>query len=322
MAGSIPASVTSDGAAGAAQSRWPAGRARVARTIGSAGGGAGVIITGALFIVAVLAGRIAPADPFLPVALPLSPPSAAHLMGTDDLGRDLLAGVVHGARTSLVVALAVAGLASLIGLVIGAVSGWRGALVDDLLMRLTEFVQVVPRFFLAVVVIALFGPGLDRLVWLLALTSWPLMARVVRAQVLSVKARAFVEAARSLGAPARRILLRDVLPNVLGPVLVVASLNAAGVILLEAGLSFLGLGDPAVVSWGYLANNAQRFLRVAWWMAAFPGAAIALAVLGLNLLGDALNDALEPRRGAHAVTAPRGMSRRSGPALELSTPRS
>jgi peptide/nickel transport system permease protein len=161
-------------------------------------------------------------------------------------------------------------------------------------MRLTEFVQVVPRFFVAVVVIALFGPGLDRLVLLLGLTSWPLIARVVRAEVLSLKTRDFIEAARSLGAPAARILWREILPSVLPVAIVLASVNAGGVILLEAGLSFLGLGDPHVVSWGYLANNAQRFLRVAWWMVLFPGAAIALAVLGFNLVGDALNDALNP----------------------------
>jgi peptide/nickel transport system permease protein len=162
-------------------------------------------------------------------------------------------------------------------------------------MRVTEFIQVVPRFFLAVIVIALFGPGLDRLVLLLALTSWPWIARVVRAEVLSLKQREFVEAARSLGAGRSRVLFREILPNALPPVVVVVSLNAASVILIEAGLSFLGLGDPDVVSLGYLANNAQRFLRVAWWMAAFPGATIALAVLGLNLLGDGLNDVLNPR---------------------------
>jgi peptide/nickel transport system permease protein len=154
---------------------------------------------------------------------------------------------------------------------------------------------VVPRFFLAVIVIALFGPGIDRLVLLLGLTSWPWIARVVRAEVLSLKQREFVEAARSLGAGQSRVLLREVLPNALPPIVVAVSLNAASVILLEAGLSFLGLGDPDVVSLGYLANNAQRFLRIAWWMAAFPGAAIALAVLGLNLLGDGLNDVLNPR---------------------------
>jgi peptide/nickel transport system permease protein len=216
-------------------------------------------------------------------------------MGTDDLGRDLLAGVVHGARTSLMVAFAVTALAGLLGIGIGAVSGWRGGALDDVLMWITEFVQVVPRFFLAVVVIALFGPGVDRLILLLGLTSWPLIARVVRADVLSLRTRQFVEAAHALGARGPRILAREILPSVLPTAIVVASVNAGSVILLEAGLAFLGLGDPDVVSWGYLANNAQRFLRVAWWMVLFPGAAIALAVLGLNLVGDALNDALNPR---------------------------
>ncbi|HUO63847.1 MAG TPA: ABC transporter permease, partial [Terriglobales bacterium] len=202
-------------------------------------------------------------------------------MGTDDLGRDLLAGVAHGTRTSLVVALTVTLLAAAIGIPLGAIAAWRGRLVDDALMRVTEFIQVVPRFFLAVMVIALFGPGLDRLIVLLGFTSWPVIARVARAEVLSLKEREFAEAARALGARPLRILFRVLLPNALPAVVVVASLNAATAILLEAGLSFLGLGDPDVVSLGYLANNAQGFLRVAWWMAAFPGAAIAAAVLGL-----------------------------------------
>lgn len=178
---------------------------------------------------------------------------------------------------------------------IGALSGYTGGLVDDALMRVTEVVQVVPRFSLAVVIIALFGPGVDRLALLLGLTSWPVIARVARAETLSVKSWEFVDAARSLGASTGRIVLRQVLPNALPPTIVVVSLNAASVILLEAGLSFLGLGDPAFVSWGYLINNAQNFLRVAWWLAFFPGATIALAVLGLNLLGDAMNDLLNPR---------------------------
>jgi peptide/nickel transport system permease protein len=261
----------------------------------SAAGGLGIGITGVLIVVAVLASWIAPGDPFAPVGKPLSPPSPAHLMGTDDLGRDLLAGVVHGARTSLVVACAVTALAGLLGICIGAISGWRGAVCDDVLMRITEFVQVMPRFFLAVIVIALFGPGVDRLILLLGLTSWPMIARVVRADVLSLRTRQFVEAAHALGARGPRILAREILPSVFPAAIVVASVNAGSVILLEAGLSFLGLGDPDVVSWGYLANNAQRFIRVAWWMVLFPGAAIALAVLGFNLVGDALNDALNPQ---------------------------
>lgn len=265
------------------------------RIFRSGAGRVGIVLTGGLLAVALLAGRIAPADPFASVGPPLSPPTLAHPMGTDDLGRDLLSGVAHGTRTSLLLALIVSVLTGFIGVMVGALAAWEGGRMDDALMRITEFVQIIPRFFLAVIVIALFGPGLDRLVLLLALTSWPWIARVVRAEVLSLTQREFVEAARSLGAGRSRVLFREVLPNALPPVVVVVSLNAASVILIEAGLSFLGLGDPDVVSLGYLANNAQRFLRVAWWMAAFPGATIALAVLGLNLLGDGLNEVLNPR---------------------------
>jgi peptide/nickel transport system permease protein len=261
------------------------------------GGALGLALTLALVIVALLAGAIAPADPFASVAPPLSAPSRVHVLGTDDLGRDVLAGIVHGARTSLLVVLSVTLLAAVIGVAIGAVAGYHPGSADHVLMRLTELVQVVPRFFLAVLVIALFGPGLDRLVLVLGLTSWPAIARVVRAETLSLARREFVEAAHALGAPAARVLARHVLPNALPAAVVVVSVNAGTVILLEAGLGFIGLGDPHAISWGYLANNAQRFLRVAWWMAVFPGAAIALAVLGLNLLGDGLNELLDPRAG-------------------------
>jgi peptide/nickel transport system permease protein len=260
-----------------------------------AGGAIGFVLTLALMVVALLAGTIAPVDPFASVASPLTPPSRANVLGTDDLGRDLLAGIVHGARTSLLVVLSVTALTSLIGVTIGAIAGYRAGTTDDVLMRLTEFVQVVPRFFLAVVVIALFGPGLDRLVLVLGLTSWPAIARVVRAETLSLGRREFVEAAHALGASTWRVLARHVMPNALPAAIVVVSVNAGTVILTEAGLGFIGLGDPQAISWGYLANNAQRFLRVAWWMALFPGLALALAVLGLNLFGDALNDLLDPR---------------------------
>jgi peptide/nickel transport system permease protein len=258
-------------------------------------GAVGLVLTLGLIALALLAGTLAPADPFASVAQPLSPPSRAHVFGTDDLGRDVLTGVIHGARTSLLVVTSVTALAAILGVAIGALAGYRPGLVDDTLMRVTDFVLIVPRFFLAVVVIALFGSGTDRLILVLGLTSWPAIARVVRAQTLSLVRREFVDAARALGATDTRMLLRHVLPGALPPALVVISINAAGVILLEAGLSFIGLGDPQRMSWGYLANNAQRFLRVAWWIALFPGAAIALAVLGLNLLGDAFNELLDPR---------------------------
>lgn len=252
------------------------------------------MLTLAVLLGAVFADQISPHDPFASVGTPLQPPSLTHPMGTDDLGRDLLSGVLHGTRTSLLIVLVAVTIASAIGVTVGAVSGYRGGLLDDVLMRITEVFQAVPRFFLAIVVIALFGAGLDKLILLLGLTSWTMLARVVRAEVLSMKEREFVEAARSYGASDTRILFKELLPNVLPSAIVVVSLMSASVILLEAALGFLGLGDPDVISLGYLVNNAQRFIRVAWWMSVFPGAAIAGAVLGLNLLGDAVNDLLNP----------------------------
>jgi peptide/nickel transport system permease protein len=254
----------------------------------------GLALTVATLLSGLFAGVIASDDPFRAVAEPLQSPSGRHLMGTDDLGRDLLSAVVHGARTSMLVVVAVCAIASVIGIGVGALSGYRAGLVDDVVMRVTEIFQAVPRFFLALLVVALFGPGLDNLILVLGLTSWPLLARVVRAESLSMRQREFVEAARALGASSTRIVVRHLLPNVLPAALVVISLMASRVILLEASLSFLGLGDPNAMSWGYLANNAQRFLRLAWWMSVFPGAAIALTVLGLNLVSDALNDVLNP----------------------------
>jgi len=177
---------------------------------------------------------------------------------------------------------------------VGAVSGYRGGLLDDVLSRVTEMFQTIPRFFLAILVVGLFGAGLDNLILLLGLTSWPLLARVVRADSLSLKEREFVAAARAAGAGDARILFRHVVPNLLPAAVVVISLTASRVILIEAGLAFLGLGDPNLISWGFLINNAQRFLTVAWWMSVFPGLAIVVAVLGLNLLSDALNDVLNP----------------------------
>lgn len=258
----------------------------------------GAVLTLAAVAVAVGAHVIAPGDPFRLTGPPLLPPGRAYPMGTDDLGRDMFAAVVHGVRTSLLIVAGVTALSTLVGLVVGLTAGYHRGLVDSALMRLTEFVQVVPRFFLAVVAIALFGPGTERLVVLLGLTSWPLLARVVRAETASLRWTEFVLAAQASGAPALRIVLRHLLPNALPPLIVVIVLSASQVVLVEAGLAFLGLGDPELISLGGLAFNAQRFLRIAWWMAAFPGAAIGAVILGLNLLADGLNDALNPRRRA------------------------
>lgn len=247
--------------------------------------------------VAVFADQIAPGDPFDTSAGPaLSPPSRQHLMGTDNLGRDLASGIVHGASTSMTVILAVLTISAVIGISVGAVAGYYGGVVDVLLMRLAEIFQVVPRFFLALLVIAYFGPGIDKLILLLGLTSWPFLARVVRGEALSIMRREFVESARATGASSLRILVRQVIPNLLPVAVVVLTLFASRIILIEAGLAFLGLGDQNRISWGTLANNAQQFLQLAWWMTVFPGLAIALAVVGLNLLGDSVSDALEHRQ--------------------------
>ncbi len=268
----------------------------LARTLRTPGGGVGAAVMLLLVAVGVFAPVLAPTDPFAVDGPPLSAPSSAYLLGTDALGRDLLSGIVYGARTSLILAGGVALVVVVIGATVGLLSGYVGGWLDDALMRGTELIQVLPRFFLALVVIAFFGPGLDRLVLLLGVTSWPLLARVIRAEVFSLRQREFVEAARVHGASRARILLREISPNVLPSAIALLGLIVAQVILIEASLGFLGLGDPNVISWGTLASEAQRFLRVAWWLSLFPGLAILLAVLSLNLFGDALTDALAGRR--------------------------
>jgi len=258
-------------------------------------GRVGVTLTVLVVVSAIVGPVVAPYGPFELAGPPLSPPTGSHLMGTDALGRDLLSGVIHGTRTSLAIGGGVGVLVALIGTAVGAVSGYLGGRVDDVLIRLTEIVQAMPQFFLAIVAIALFEPGVDTLVVVLGLTSWVIFARVVRAEVISLRHREFVEAARAQGASRRRVLFSEILPNVAGVSVVYLALVVAHVILLEASLGFLGLGDPNVASLGQLARQAQEFLRTAWWMALFPGLAIMVVVLGLNLFGDAWNEA-ESRR--------------------------
>ena len=251
---------------------------------------------GTLFVVAlgIAAPRLAPNRPFAIVAPPLAAPSRAFRMGSDALGHDLFSQVIHGARSSLVIAAVVALLVAVIGLVVGLVAGSSRSWIDDLLMRTTEVVQTIPRFFLALLVSAMFGAGTIRLALLLGFTSWPTLARIVRAETQSLVERDFVVAARALGASRRRILTREILPNVVPTTMAYLGLVVAQALLVEAGIGFLGLGDPNTVSWGQLAGEAQRFLRVAWWLPVFPGACIAFTVLSLNLLGDALAEAITP----------------------------
>jgi peptide/nickel transport system permease protein len=217
-------------------------------------------------------------------------------MGTDDLGRDILSGVLWGARVSIAVGLLAALTSTVIGVVIGAAAGFYGRTLDDVLMRVTEFFLVIPRFFLVLVMVALFGNSVWHVILVIGILSWPVTARLVRVEFLSLREKEFVEGSRAVGASDPRIILRHILPNAFPPIVVSGSLQIARAILMEAGLSFLGLGDPNQASWGVMLYNAQRFLRQAWWTAAFPGLAIFFIVMGFNLVGDGLNDALNPRQ--------------------------
>ncbi len=266
------------------------------RPLGLAG-----LVGAVLFVgVAVVGPSLAPADPFALGTGALQPPGRGHWFGTDDLGRDILSGVLYGARVSLLVGLAAAGGAVLIGVGVGAAAGyWRGR-VDEALMRMTEWVLVVPQFLIVLVVAAIFGADLGLVVLVLALVGWPAAARLTRAQFLALGDREFVVAARSLGASDGRIIGRQILPNALPPIVVAGSLQIPAAILAEASLRFLGLADPHVLSWGGMLNQAQNFLQQAWWMPLFPGAAIFLTVLSFNLAGEALNEMLDPRARAAA----------------------
>ena len=256
----------------------------------------------ALSIVAVFLGLalfaplISPYDPFQGGSDALKTPgTAGHLMGTNHIGQDIATQVIYGARVSLAVGVAAALSASLLGTLIGSLAGFFGGWVDGLLMRFSEFFQVLPRFVLALVIVAFFGSGVFKLILVLAILSWPQTARLARAQILSLRESTFVEAARLSGMKPLTIIVREILPNALAPIVIVGSLDIASAILLEASLSFFGLGDPNQISWGLMLNYAQAYLRQGWWMALFPGLAISLVVLSFNILGDALNDILNPR---------------------------
>lgn len=256
---------------------------------------AAVVIV-AVIGLAILAPQVAGQDPRSGSPDALKPPlSVGHVLGTDNLGRDIWAQVVYGARVSLSVGVLAAASAVVIGTLVGAIAGYAGGWIDALLMRVAEFFQVLPRFVLALIVVAVFGTGLGKLIAVIGLLSWPQTARLVRAGFLSFRDAPFVDAARVGGMPPGAIIFREILPNVLAPIVVSGSLDIAAAILLEAGLGFFGLGDPNLVSWGSMLNAAQQYLRQAWWMSFFPGVGISISVLAFNVVGDGLNDALNPR---------------------------
>ncbi|MBI4183198.1 MAG: ABC transporter permease [Proteobacteria bacterium] len=256
----------------------------------------GLAVLGCLLVLAVFGDAIVPFDPEKIRAGPrMASPGAVHLMGTDDLGRDVFSRVLAGLRISLIVGLSAAAVSTGIGIVVGSFAGYFGRLIDDLLMRLTEVFLVIPRFFLAIMLVAFFGAHIVNIILAIALLSWPEIARIVRAEFLSLRTRQFVDAARIAGCGVLVLMFVEILPNALAPVVVAGTLQVGQAMLLEAGLSYLGLGDPSQVSLGIMLQQAQQIMRSAWWTTAFPGLVIFLAVLSLNLVGDGLNDVLSPR---------------------------
>ncbi|MGI3167787.1 ABC transporter permease [Pseudooceanicola sp. C21-150M6] len=256
----------------------------------------GLIILIAVIAVAALAPMLYPRGPWTMVQRPFLVPFTTDglPLGTDTLGRDVLAGLVYGARVSLLVGLVSTVMALLIGVPLGALAGFYGGWVDEGAMRFTEFFQTIPNFALAIVLVAILEPTLTSITIAIAIVSWPPVARLVRAEVMSVTKREYVDAARLAGLTNMHILVRQVLPNTVSPIIVMASLMVATAILLESSLSFLGLGDPNIMSWGYQIGAARTVIRSAWWLSFFPGVAIVLTVLALNLIGEGLNDALNP----------------------------
>jgi len=253
--------------------------------------------------IAMLAPWLFPGDPWDIKARPMQFPSSEFPMGTDMLGRDVSAGVAHGARVSLMIGLVSTAASVLLGTTIGATAGFFLGRVDEALMRATEFVQTIPSFILAIVLVAVLRPGIVSIVIAIAVVTWPPVARLVRAEFLTLRQREFVEAAIVIGLRPSAIMLREILPNAISPIVVMASLMIATAILTESAISFLGLGDPNLISWGYMIGASRSVLRTAWWLSVFPGAAIFLTVLAINLLGEGLNDALNPhlrRRGEGA----------------------
>lgn len=263
---------------------------------------AGVTLLLGLAAIAAIAPWWLQLDPSRMDHNPLLAPSAEHPFGTDDLGRDMLAGVVYGARTSLLIGAVTGALATAIGLIVGGVAAMKGGAVDLALMRATELVQALPRFFLIVLAVSLFGSSGTLIVLVIGLTTWPSTARLFRGLVLSVLARDFVSAARAAGCSDAGILLRHAFPFAVPVVAAEAAYTVGGAIVAEAGVGFLGLGDPSVISWGALLGHSQHFVREAWWMSVFPGLALTTTVLACNLIADSL--VIDRSRPATAFTRP------------------
>lgn len=272
------------------------------RFLRNTGAVAGLMILAAILVVALAASLLFPDSPWMMVADPLIAPfqDGQYPFGTDMLGRDIGAGLAYGARVSLMIGAVSTAVAVLAGIAIGAAAGYHGGWVDDLLMRVTEFFQTIPQLAMAVVLVAILTPSIGSIVAAIAIVSWPPVARLVRGEFLTLREREFVQAAVVIGQHPGRIMLTQILPNAMSPIIITASLMVATAILTESALSFLGLGDRNMMSWGFMIGASRTMLREAPWMSLMPGVAILLTVLAINLIGEGLNDALNPqlrRRG-------------------------
>lgn len=257
---------------------------------------AGSLLLALILALALLGPWLMPADPFEIMAAPLTPPfSPEAWLGTDYLGRDVLATLVHGGRATLLVGVVAALLSVSIGVTLGAMAGYYGGRVDALLMRVTEFFQVLPALLFAMVVVTLFSPSLLTVTLAIGVVSWTGTARLARAEFMKLRGMEFVRAERAIGARDARIIWKVILPNAFPPLVVSATLAVGAAILFEAGLSFLGLGDPNQMSWGLMIGSSRQYVLTSWWAVAFPGAAIFVTVLAVSLIGDGLNDALNPK---------------------------
>lgn len=258
----------------------------------------GLVLFVLVVLAALLAGVLAPGDPLRRMAEPLTFPfvNPAAPLGSDQLGRSILAGILHGSRISLMIGVVATLISIGIGVIIGAVSGYFGGWVDDVLMRITEAFQTIPSFVLLLTLVAIFGSNIENIVIAIGVVSWTAPARMVRAEFMTLRHREFVDAARNLGVSTPAIIFREILPNALPPVIVFASVVMATAILMESALAFLGLGDPNYASWGNMIGQGRAVLRTDWYCTVIPGVAILLTVLSFSLMGEGLNDALNPRQ--------------------------
>ena len=255
----------------------------------------GLVVLLSVVACALLAPVLHPASPFSLSGQPFQAPFGQYLFGTDQLGRDLAAALLYGARTTLLIGLVATAIAVLVGVTIGGLAGYYGGRVDSWLMRLTEIFQTIPFFLFAILLLAVLTPSIANVIIAIAVVSWPPMARLVRGEFMAMRDREFVLACISMGMSHTRIILRHILPNTLSSIIVTASLMVATAILIESSLSFLGLSDPNVMSWGFIIGAGRTAIRSAWWVCAIPGIAILLTVMSINLVGEGLNDALNPR---------------------------